>query len=174
MTRLAKFRKRVADLAEYDRLVTDRFESGRQWAAGGGVGKQVVVRCTEAGHKGSAPRLAEVSVTPAGLLFLSRISWRASDQLTLPPWQRRAYERDTNGRIVSDDRLLSDWIEHLASWTAGVPSRGERALAGEPDWWIRDVLNLEDLNHARPELWARCKSHAPEKLDRLTLIDRTR
>jgi len=128
--------------------------------------RALIVRCEDRvhSHRGSAPTLAQAAPVLGGMLVVSSIKPRASDQINLPPWDREAYlgasfEEATLGRMLHDDRLLSDWLDNLDRWERGESVReqgghGPRWLLSEPPRTITTVLFPD-----RPSLitaWVRC------------------
>ncbi len=132
-----------------------------------------LVRC----EHGDRTKLGVLYVLPDALLFVSRIPWLPSDQLTLPPWGRDAYLSDPHIEDMSDE-MLSDWLDRLDEWTAGKPADGPRWLASAPEWRIRDDLTIAaGPSGWLPDLWVRCSSRHPgqaEAVDRRLLMEAAR
>ncbi|MGI8701033.1 MAG: hypothetical protein ACR2JU_07480 [Nocardioidaceae bacterium] len=143
--------------------VAARFQA---WLADGAAErplKCLAVRCTSAGHAGSAPKMAEVAATSHGVLFVCRLPWAASDQLTLRPWEReQMLGAGLDGRslemCLSDDDFLMDWLARLDSWSAGHQPDGPRWLRKAPPQQIREVVDLPSAD-GMAGLWTRCPRH---------------
>lgn len=133
----------------------------------------VVWRCTEK-HRGGRPKLAEAyMLTPTSVLVVSQIAWLPSDQLTLRPWDREHHlgaglEAGSLARILVDDKMLSDWLDRLDEWQAGLPSTGPRWLRGANPVQIVTQVCVHEDPPVTP--WVRCKDH-PREADFLRRAD---
>jgi hypothetical protein len=133
--------------------------------------KRVVVRCDQP-HKGSRPKLAEAVVVQHQLLFVSRINWMPSDQLTLRPWARDHLEGAgmSDGAFelaMTDDRFLRRLLADNDAWQAGVKPSGERWLVKADPHWIQAAVPLDPGAGTSLGLWTRCSRH-PDAVAELT------
>jgi hypothetical protein len=153
-------------------LVSERYAAVNARLRDGDDLTVVEVRC----DKGDRSMLAKAYALPEGLLFTARIEWLPSDQLTLRPWQRDAFLCDP-ALGQWDDRMLSDWLDYLAAWTAGLDHPRSYWLKGGGTFTVRDVLT-EPAGESGwlPELWTRCRRHPQhaEVVDRTRLLAATR
>lgn len=139
-----------------------------------------VYRCDEPHVGNRRPKIAEVINSGTGLLFISKIPWMASDQLTLRPWMREhllgaGLDETSLQLCLSDDGYLADWLDHLDEWEAGQPRRGERWLVKAPPTFVVERVEVGPPLGSLG-LWLRCPRHpdAYEQLDPIQVIADTR
>jgi hypothetical protein len=118
--------------------------------------------------------LAKVYVEAA--IFVSRIEWLPSDELTLHPWARDSYLAEERLQHLSD-AALADHLEMLDRWSRGLPANGSRWLSRTGPWEVRDVLTEPSGPSSwLPDLWTRCRRHPGQAAvaDRQELLAATR
>lgn len=136
-------------------------------------GQMVVWRCTLA-HRRGQPKVAEAyRLDPHRVLVVSRIDWLPSDQLTLRPWEREHLLGAGFTEAVmerTDDPMLSDYLDRLDEWAAGLPVTGPRWLRGMNPRTVLTVVEADREPVITP--WVRCKQHpeSPEPLRRADII----
>jgi len=124
----------------------------------------VVARCDQPHSGGRVPKLAEaIQVPEVGFLFVSRISWIPSDELTLRPWMREHLEgagmdSASFDRCLNDDVFLSDMLHRHDAWAGGLVRTGERWLARGEQHEIVALIE-GDPDAQALGLWTRCKAH---------------
>lgn len=145
-------------------------------------GVTITVRCDQTHQRGRRPKLAEAAIVDGHLLFVSKIDWMPSDELTLRPWQRDSLEGpamsdEVLATAMVDDEFLKDMIDRHDQWAAGIPATGERWLQRVPRFVLTTALPLSEINQPPATgLWVRCPDHAsePENCDPLSLVEATR
>jgi len=160
---LARVRAEITERRKFRNEVT----RAREFVAGATRPfRGLTVRCevTTHSHRGSAPKLADVAPVLGGLLVVSTIKWRPSDQLNLPPWDRESYlgaglDGAALERVMSDDQALIDWLDMLDRWERGGSVRedgghGPRWLMGEPPRVLATVLFPD--RQSPMAAWVRC------------------
>jgi len=141
-----------------------------------GAGKQLRradVRCDEGGCRDA---LAKVFSVREGVLFIGRIAWLPSDQLTLRAWEHEQYLIETDLEQM-DDQVLQRWLDQLDQWSQGLPSSGERWLkARSASRVLDDLAEPATADGWLPGLWVRCRRHPghAEELDRASVVATTR
>lgn len=141
------------------RAASDAAEERREFLRRGQVGRQLEVRCEREHRRGSRPKLAEaVEVGPQQLLFLSRIRWAPRDQLKLPGWMREHFlGPGANNELLTDDGLLSRYLDHLDEQGSGVSATGPRWLKKMPDFEL--LVIVEPASEPAITPWVRCHVH---------------
>lgn len=118
------------------------------------------IRCDLSNHKKrhNRPEIAKISVTPAGVLFESKIRARPADREIMTPSEFR-WLRSQLGELADDD---------IRRWTRAINQRVIGQEPGEPgilppfpdDYYvIHDVIDMPGDGPERPDLWTRCKEH---------------
>lgn len=131
---------------------------------------KISVWCSQQHGRGRSKKLAEAAFLDPEFLFVSRIDWLPSDQLNLRPWEREALlGSGWNHQLDEDDALLSQWLDHLDEWGAGLPARGARWLQKAPPRGIEVVL-VPGVEPAYSP-WVRCPDHPHEETTLLTVAD---
>lgn len=120
-----------------------------------------VWRCAEQHARKGNPKLGQaVRVSNGGTLFLSRIPWLPSDELTLRPWERDFYTGEgVLPEWLGDEALLTDWLRSVDQWSSGSPSLSERWMRKRKAWAIRTVVMPSDPPSGVVGCWLRCPEH---------------
>ncbi len=155
-----------AQILERRRFAAD-VERARQVAAQmPGTIQSVTVRCEKSSHshRRDSPKLADAIPVLGGILVVSTIKVRASDQLNLPPWDVESYlgaglDGASLEGVLNDDQQLSDWLNHVDRWARGESVRpdgdhGERWLMSSPPRRLTTMLLPNGPSPIRA--WIRC------------------
>lgn len=117
------------------------------------------VYCGEPHRGGRTKKLAEAYWLNPELLFVSHIDWLPSDELNLRPWTReQLLGSGWNSHLDHDDVMLSEWLDHLDSWSGGVAASGERWLK-RPEGPHRIAVVLKPGSDPVYSTWVRCPDH---------------